>query len=72
VLAGIIASLAGQGIDLANAAAAGVFIHGAAGDSAAGRVGEYGMLPSDLIDEIPGILKKYDSSGSHVKSGGGV
>jgi NAD(P)H-hydrate epimerase len=61
LLAGIIASLAGQGLDLCRASAAGAFIHGAAGDLAASSRGEYGMLPTDLLSEIPAVLKKYVS-----------
>jgi len=57
VLAGILVSLLGQGIEPLKTAALAAWIHGAAGDSAAARLGEYGMLPSDLIEEIPYILK---------------
>ena len=31
--------------------------HGAAGDLAAERLGEYGMLPGDLVEELPRLLK---------------
>jgi len=72
VLAGIVASLAGRHICPAEAAAAGAFIHGAAGDLAAGRLGEYGMLPSDIISEIPNVLKKYNSGVTGNNSGGGI
>ncbi len=57
VLAGIILSLLGQGIAPLEAAAAGAWLHGAAGDRAAERLGEYGMLPSDLVEELPRLLK---------------
>jgi len=57
VLSGILVSLLGQGVPPLYAAALGAWIHGAAGDLAAIRLGEYGMLPSDLILEIPQILK---------------
>jgi len=59
VLAGMIGSLIGQGILVDRAAAAGVYFHGAAGDRAAERFGEYGMLPTDLISEIPAVLRKF-------------
>lgn len=58
VLSGIIVSLLGQGIPPLEAAALGAWIHGAAGDQAAKRFGEHSMLPTDLIDAIPEILKK--------------
>lgn len=57
VLAGIIVSLLGQGIAPMKAAACGVWLHGAAGDRCAQRLGQYGMLPSDMLDELPRLLK---------------
>ncbi len=56
VLAGILCSFLAQGLQPFSAAAAAVYVHGAAGDLAAGQWGEYGMTPSDLIDCIPGLL----------------
>lgn len=50
VLAGIIASLAGQGLAPLQAALAGVYIHGLAGDLASSVVGEYGLLASDIAN----------------------
>ena len=58
VLTGIIASLAGQGMKPTDAAIAGVYLHGLAGDAAAGRLGQYGMLPRDIVVELPVIMKK--------------
>ena len=57
VLSGIILSLLGQGVEPPEAAAAAAWLHGAAGDRAAERLGEYGMLPSDLVEELPQLLK---------------
>jgi NAD(P)H-hydrate epimerase len=57
VLAGIIASLLGQGLKSLEAAAAAAWLHGAAGDLAAEKLGEYGMLPGDLVEELPRLLK---------------
>ncbi len=57
VLAGIIVSLLGQGLSPTKAAAAGVWLHGRAGDIAASRLGEYGLLPSDIVEELPRLLK---------------
>ena len=54
VLAGMILSLLGQGMEPAAAAAAAVWLHGRAGDLCAERIGERGMLPSDLVEAIPG------------------
>lgn len=57
VLAGIIASLLGQGIATLEAAAVAVWLHGAAGDRCADELGQYGMLPSDLVEELPRLMK---------------
>ena len=57
VLSGIILSLLGQGLTPLQAAAAASWLHGTAGDRAAERLGEYGMLPGDLVEELPQLLK---------------
>lgn len=57
VLAGILVALLGQGLPPMKAAAAAAWLHGAAGDLAASRLGEYGMLPSDIIRLLPRLLK---------------
>jgi NAD(P)H-hydrate epimerase len=58
VLTGMIAGLAGQGMSLWNAAVAGVYLHGLAGDLAAKEKGEYAMIASDLVDKIPYAIQK--------------
>ena len=55
VLTGIIAGLAGQGVELATAAAVGVEVHARAGDRAA-RSGERGLLASDLLAELRTVV----------------
>ncbi len=57
VLAGMITAFAGQGIDLTEAAALGAYLHGAAGDICAEELGEYAMLPSDMLAVLPRLLK---------------
>lgn len=57
VLAGVIVSLLGQGLSPMDAAACGVWLHGAAGDLCAAEIGEYGMLPGDLVNTLPRLLK---------------
>lgn len=57
VLAGIIAGLLGQGIAPLEAAACGAWLHGKAGDLCAQEMGQYGMLPSDLLSALPRLLK---------------
>lgn len=57
VLAGILVSLLGQRVMPLEAAAAAAWIHGAAGDFAAREIGEYGMIPEDIIGRIPRLLR---------------
>ena len=57
VLAGIIVSLLGQGIEPLKAAACGAWLHGKAGDICAEEIGQYGMLPTDLVEVLPRLLK---------------
>lgn len=57
VLAGIIVSLVGQGIEPLTATACGAWLHGAAGDLRAKEIGQYGMLPSDLLEVLPRLMK---------------
>ena len=57
VLAGMVVSLLGQGIDPVEAAAAAVWLHGAAGDVCAEKLGQYAMLPTDILEELPRLMK---------------
>ena len=57
VLSGIITALLGQGIAPLEAAACGAWLHGAAGDICAGELGQYGMLPTDMVAVLPRLLK---------------
>ena len=57
LLAGIIVSLIGQGVAPVRAAAAAVWLHGAAGDCCAKELGQYGMLPSDMMAALPRLMK---------------
>ena len=52
-LTGMIAGLLAQGLAPWNAAKAGVFLHGLAGDLAAEKIGQAGLIASDLIECIP-------------------
>lgn len=55
VLTGVIAGLIGQGLSSHEAALAGVYIHGLAGDIVA-RGGMIGMIASDLIVALPAAI----------------
>ena len=50
ILSGVIAGLAAQGLSLAKAAEIGVLVHSVAGDMAAEKGGERGLLATDLIN----------------------
>lgn len=52
VLSGIASAFLTQGASALDAAAAGVYLHGLAGDIAKDRFGKISMLPTDLIDCI--------------------
>ncbi len=53
VLTGVIAALLAGGADDLEAAVSGVFYHGRAGDLAAERCGERGLVASDLLEQVP-------------------
>lgn len=57
VLAGIVTALVGQGIAPLEAAACAVWLHGSAGDLCAQALGQYGMLPSDMLNILPRLMK---------------
>ncbi len=52
VLTGVIAGLLARGMDCSKAAAFGVFLHGAAGEKAAARLGENSLLARDIADHL--------------------
>lgn len=57
VLAGMITALIGQGLHPLEAAACGAWLHGAAGDLCAEELGQYAMLPTDMLSALPKLLK---------------
>lgn len=58
VLAGICASLLARGVTEAEASALSVFIHSLAGDLAAERYGENGLLATGILEYIPEAIKE--------------
>lgn len=57
LLAGMIVSLLGQHLPPLEAAACACWLHGKAGDDCAANLGQYGMLPMDMLDALPRLLK---------------
>ena len=57
LLAGMITALLGQGLAPLEAAACGVWLHGAAGDLCAKKLGQYALLPTDMLNVLPRLLK---------------
>ena len=57
MLAGMIVSLLGQGMGPLEAAECAVWLHGAAGDLCQKELGQYGMLPSDMLEALPRLMK---------------
>jgi hydroxyethylthiazole kinase-like uncharacterized protein yjeF len=58
VLSGVIAGLLAQGMNIFDAAAAGVYVHGMAGEAVKERLGDAGMVASDLLPELPLVIKR--------------
>jgi NAD(P)H-hydrate epimerase len=57
VLAGMITALVGQGISPLEATAAAAWLHGKAGDLCAEEMGQYAMLPTDMLGALPRLMK---------------
>jgi ADP-dependent NAD(P)H-hydrate dehydratase / NAD(P)H-hydrate epimerase len=58
VLTGIIGGLIVQGMKPHEAAITGTYIHGAAGDIAAARLGQDGLIASDIMESVPEAMKR--------------
>ena len=58
VLAGMIGAAVAQGCGLFDAACAGVYMHGLAGDIAARKLGMEAMLPRDIIGNLPDAFRE--------------
>lgn len=58
VLAGAVGAFLAQGVNPLDALALGAYLHGAAGDSLAGELSEYGVLPSELPRQMAKALRK--------------
>jgi hydroxyethylthiazole kinase-like uncharacterized protein yjeF len=58
VLAGTIGALLAQGLGTFEAAQLGVYLHGMAGEAVRGKIGDAGLLASDLTPELPLARKR--------------
>ncbi len=60
VLAGILASFAAQGMEMADAATCAVYIHGEAGDKASARFSQHSVTPTDVIYELSTVFGEIE------------
>jgi NAD(P)H-hydrate epimerase len=58
VLGGMIAALLARGIDPFDAATAGVYLHGFAGDLLCEEMGDTGLTANDLAEKLPAAIRK--------------
>lgn len=57
VLSGVLGTFLAQGIPVLDATACAAWVHGKAGDICAEQLGMRGMLPSDMVNVLPRLLK---------------
>ena len=69
VLSGVIGGLLAQGLKPGPAARLGVFLHGTAGDLIRERLGDAGLLASDLPDAVPLVRKRLAAIAERSKPG---
>jgi len=58
VLSGAIAGLLAQGLSLFDAAALGVYLHAEAGEMVRAKLGDTGMIATDLLPALPQVIKQ--------------
>ena len=63
MLAGMILSLLAQGLPAREAAEAAVYLHGLCGDRVAAKLSQRGMLPTDMIKELPLLFHEFETAG---------
>ncbi len=69
VLSGVIGALLAQGLDPFAAARLGVYLHGAAGDAVRERLGDAGLLASDLPDALAIARKRLAAAAARRRDG---
>lgn len=60
VLTGLLTSLLGQGAEPWDAACAGVYLHGLAGDLAREDKGERGLIAGDIVEQLPYAIRRFE------------
>lgn len=65
VLTGMIAGLLAQGLKGIDAARAGVYLHGLAGDIGAREKGQWGLIAGDIAEAVPEAILTVSHTGSH-------
>jgi ADP-dependent NAD(P)H-hydrate dehydratase len=68
VLTGVVAALAGQGLEPFAAARLGVWVHGRAGDAAASALGETSLTARDLLDRLHVAFSELEAADSGSES----
>jgi ADP-dependent NAD(P)H-hydrate dehydratase / NAD(P)H-hydrate epimerase len=69
VLSGVVGALLAQGLAPGPAARLGVYLHGTAGDMVRDRLGDAGILASDLPDALPLVRKRLAAIAERGKPG---
>jgi NAD(P)H-hydrate epimerase len=69
VLSGAIGALLGQGLAPFDAARVGVYLHGLAGDAVRERIGDAGLLASDLPEALPIARKRLAALAERKRAG---
>ncbi|HEX5760209.1 MAG TPA: NAD(P)H-hydrate dehydratase [Thermoanaerobaculia bacterium] len=64
VLTGLLAALLAQGLEPLDAALAGAYVHGLAGDLAAERQGTRGLSAGDLAEALPAAFRRLAAAGA--------
>ena len=60
MLSGILLALLAQGYEVADAVKMAVWLHSRVGDMAAERFSETSMLPTDMINLLPDLLRNFE------------
>ena len=69
VLAGTIGALLAQGLAPYDAARLGAYLHGQAGELVRERIGDAGLLASDLPDAVPMVRKRLAAMAERLRAG---